>query len=222
MIQHIRQENIFNPINQRFKIVIFGAGSLGSFMALNLAKLGFKNIEVVDYDRVEDYNLPNQFYRSQDVGIHKVIALQEIIKSFAEVEIGILLERLSRENISSYYSSPAINDLFILTFDNLESRKLVYDHLKGFGNYLIDARMGGEEFQIMTSLMNDDNDLKIHDQEFNITPTEIPCGEKSVIYSVLAISAEVCNIVKKINENQPFPKKLNRHMKRNIILSDVK
>lgn len=217
-IQYIRQEKIFNPTSQKFRIVVFGAGSLGSFITLNLAKLGFNDILVYDFDTVKDYNIPNQFYRVQDIDKLKVEALKEIVKDFTEVEIIAKNSKIDNDTIFI----PSLYDIFILTFDTLETRKMIYDKFKGVSNYLIDARMGGEEFHIITSKMNDEEDLSKHDEEFNIIPTNLECGEKSVIYSVLAISAEVCNIVKKLNNNQPYPKKLTRHMRRNFILSDLK
>lgn len=217
-VQYIRQEKIFNPTEQRFKIVVLGAGSLGSFITLNLAKLGFNDIHVYDYDIVEDYNLPNQFYRTQDIGKPKVEALLGIVRDFADVELSIYNQKVTEKTVLPM----GLNVIYILTFDTLKERKMIYDMLRGMNNYLLDVRMGGEEFSIMTSKMNDENDLVEHDKAFQIVPTDIPCGEKSVIYSVLAISSEVCNIVKKLNNEQIYPKKLNRHMRRNMILADVK
>lgn len=208
-ISFMRQTEIFDPIKQSHQIVIFGAGSIGSFAALNLAKIGFNNIVVYDFDIIENYNLPNQFYRFQDIGKFKVDALKEIIKEFTNVEIETRNEKVdykTKLNLS-------LNNLYILTFDTLESRKLVYDKLRNFNNYLLDVRMGGEEWNIITTEMNDSDDLRIHDKEFEITPTELRCGEKSIIYSVLNISSEVCNLVKKISLNQKIPQKITRSMK---------
>lgn len=217
-VQYIRQEKIFNPENQKFNIVVLGAGSLGSFIALNLAKLGFNNIHVYDFDIVEDYNLPNQFFRVQDIGKPKVEALLEIVRDFSEVELSIYNEKVTPKTILPM----GLNTLYVLTFDTLESRKMIYDMLRGMNNYLIDARMGAEEFHVYTTKLNDEKDTVEHDKAFDIIPTEIPCGEKSVIYSVLSISSEVCNIVKKLNNDEPYPKRLSRSMKRYLFLSDLK
>lgn len=217
-IPYMRQEAIFNPINQKFELVILGGGSVGSFVALNLAKLGFNNIEVIDYDVVENYNLPNQFFKVSDINSYKVDALQGIIKDFANVDIKATNTKITPENVVQYLSPFSLNKLYILTFDTLEARKMIYDALRGANNYLIDARMGGDEFSIYTSKMSDDNDLIEHDKMFNITPTDIPCGEKAVIYSVLNIASEVCNIVKKLNNDEHYPKRIGRNMKGYIIM----
>ena len=75
-----RQNRILNPDECYSNIHIIGAGSTGSFIALNLAKMGMKNIIVYDFDKVEEPNIPNQFYRIKDVGKYKVTALKQIIK----------------------------------------------------------------------------------------------------------------------------------------------
>lgn len=217
-LSYMRQLDIFNPINQRYKIVIFGAGSIGSFVALNLAKLGFENIKVIDYDIIDEYNIPNQFYNISSVGKKKVDALKDIIKDFTNVEI-----ETEDIKVDENYDIPFnLTSIYILTFDTLEARKLVYDKLKDRENYLIDCRMGGEEFIIYTSMMSNKDDLVEHDKLFDITPTELPCGERSIIYNILNVSSEVCNIVKKINNQEKYPKRLNRSMKGYLILNDLK
>ena len=76
------QAQIYNPENQKTKIVVIGAGSTGSFLSLTLAKMGLTNIKVIDYDKVEEKNIPNQFFRTQDIGKYKIDALKEIINDF--------------------------------------------------------------------------------------------------------------------------------------------
>ena len=58
-----RQYRIYNPEKSNLDITIIGAGSTGSFTALNLAKMGIKKIKGIDFDIVEAHNLPNQFFR---------------------------------------------------------------------------------------------------------------------------------------------------------------
>lgn len=47
-------------------IALIGAGSVGSFAGLALAKMGF-SLYVVDFDHVEPHNLVNQFYDCREV-----------------------------------------------------------------------------------------------------------------------------------------------------------
>ena len=63
MVNYLRQKRLFNPEEQSTEIIIVGAGSTGSFVSLNLAKMGMNKIKVIDFDIVEDHNIPNQFFR---------------------------------------------------------------------------------------------------------------------------------------------------------------
>lgn len=218
MVEYLRQLDIFNPINQKYKIVVFGAGSLGSFITLNLAKLGFNDIEVWDFDKVDEVNIPNQFYRLKDIGKYKVDALREIIKEFTDVEIQTKNEEFTKETKLDL----SLNVLYILTFDTLKSRRLVFDVLKDIGCTVLDVRAGGEEFNIQVVNTMKYETLRKWDESFNITPTELPCSAKSIIYSNLIIAGETCNIVKRINNDEKFPTKLIRHLKSYDIISNSK
>ena len=44
------------------RVGLAGAGGLGSNCALNLVRVGFENLTIVDFDRVEAANLDRQFY----------------------------------------------------------------------------------------------------------------------------------------------------------------
>ena len=57
----LRQLEIAYP--SQFKdrpITVIGAGGIGAATVVALAKTGFENITVYDFDTVEQHNLPNQ------------------------------------------------------------------------------------------------------------------------------------------------------------------
>ena len=207
-IGYSRQTEIFDPINQKYKIHILGAGSLGSFTALNLAKLGFNDITVYDFDRVETDNIPNQFYRMQDVDKFKTEALKEIIKEFADIEIKIKNEKVTEK--TQFNLSP--NNIFVLTFDSLKQRRVFYNAIKDQLAIVLDVRAGGEEYNIRITNTMDEKEMKLWDDSLNVTPTQLPCGARSVIYTNLSVASEVCNIIKKINNNEKYSKRIIRHM----------
>ena len=73
--KYVRQSDIINPEVLGTPVHIIGAGAIGSCAALALAKIGFKDFTVYDFDSVELHNLPNQMYRAKDIGKPKVEAL---------------------------------------------------------------------------------------------------------------------------------------------------
>ena len=209
-ISYIRQTDLFNPINQKYNIVMLGAGSLGSFITLNLAKLGFENISVYDFDIVTSYNLPNQFFRIQDVGKKKVVALKEIVKDFADIDITIFDEKVTNETLLPV----GLNTVFILTFDSLQERKKIFEMLKVYeGGYVMDARCGGEGYNLQLIDLHNEDEMKQWEKSFEGEPTPLPCGAKSIIYTNLNLASEVCNIIKKLNNDEERPTRFFRHMK---------
>jgi molybdopterin-synthase adenylyltransferase len=64
-----------------FRIVVLGAGGIGSTVLMNLVGLGFRRITIVDYDLVELKNFSRQFiYEDEDIGKSKVSSVINRLK----------------------------------------------------------------------------------------------------------------------------------------------
>jgi tRNA A37 threonylcarbamoyladenosine dehydratase len=204
-----KQYNIYNPENQKLDIIIVGAGSTGSFTALNLAKMGMNKISVIDFDVVEEHNIPNQFFRTKDIGKLKVEALSEIIKEFTDLEI----ETENIEIDENYNFDLTTNTLIILCVDSIEVRKLIYEKVKDYPIKLIDTRFGGEGFSIHSIDLSNESHKEKYEKSLTATAKETSCGEKSIIYTILNLASEVCNLVKKIDKEEEISNLLRREMK---------
>lgn len=72
------QKKIFDA-----KVCLLGCGGLGSHILYELAAVGFLNITIVDFDKIELSNLNRQIlYKESDIGKSKVFTAQENIKKF--------------------------------------------------------------------------------------------------------------------------------------------
>ena len=216
-ISYEKQTDIFNPISQRVKIIVLGIGSLGSWVTLNLAKLGFNNISVYDFDIVEKGNISNQFFKLDNVGEYKVEALKKVVKEFTNIDIEIHNEKV---DLSTKFQIDH-DTIFVLTFDTLKERKMFFNLIKEIKCEVLDGRMGGEGYSIQVIDTFDDEDMKKWEKNLNIIPTTLPCGAKSICYTNLNVASEICNIIKKINNIEVYPKKLMRHMKNYLIINDL-
>jgi tRNA A37 threonylcarbamoyladenosine dehydratase len=58
------------------QLVLCGGGALGSHLADNLARQGFRKLRVIDRDRVEEHNVGSQLYGVPDVGAWTVEVLR--------------------------------------------------------------------------------------------------------------------------------------------------
>lgn len=215
-MEYTRQDRIFNPENQKSKIHILGCGSTGSFICLNLAKMGFENIKIYDFDKVEEVNIPNQFFKRGDIGKQKVEAMETIIYDFT----GIGVNGINAKVDGNTKFDLSIDDIFILCFDNIESRRIVYNLIKDYPIRMIDTRMGGEGYQIYTIDLSEDREREEYEKRLEDKTFEAPCGQKSIIYTILSLASETCNIVKKIDCRENYPKVIKREMKTYNIIND--
>src|SRR5678815_3325132 len=82
------------------KVLILGAGGLGSPIAMYLAAAGIGKIGIVDFDELSYSNLQRQImYSTNDVGHLKTdLAKQRLHEIKPNIEVTIYNERLTREN----------------------------------------------------------------------------------------------------------------------------
>lgn len=217
-IDFMRQASFFNPKDQKFEFIIIGAGSTGSFITLNLAKMGFSRISAYDFDKVEPHNIPNQFYRTQDINKPKVESLYLIVKEFTGVEIIPVNEEVTKDTKFNI----GLNTIFILCLDSLAVRKLVFNLIKDFPITLIDTRMGGEGYSIQVVNLESDEDKEEYTKTLETKALDLPCGQKAIIYNILSLASETVNIIKKMHQNQPYPKILRREMATYRIINNEK
>ena len=170
-------------------IKIIGTGSVGSFIALSLAKMGAQMIEVFDDDIIDEVNISNQFYRLEDVGEYKVDALQRLIKAFENVNIVTNPEKAN--------GSEDFNGIVIVALDSMLPRKRIWDAIKGKEDVelFIDPRMGGRVARIYA--VNPIDGIETYEKTLYHDDESAPerCTERTIIYNVLGISSFVCKMI---------------------------
>src|SRR5437868_6082421 len=107
-----------------FKVLICGAGAIGSNLAVNLARMGFSSLTVIDKDRVEEHNIGTQVYGVDDIGGRKAECLRNLIHREVGEEIVAVAQELTEKNAAKLLRNYG---LIIDAFDNSISRKLVYE-----------------------------------------------------------------------------------------------
>ena len=106
------------------KVLVVGAGGLGSPALLYLAAVGVGTIGVIDADVVDNSNLQRQvIHRDEDIGIAKVFSAERAMKAQnPAVAIRPYHRRLSEENASELIAD---YDLVLDGTDNFDTRYLV-------------------------------------------------------------------------------------------------
>ena len=114
----------------RVRLVVCGAGAVGSNLVDNLVRQGYRRLAVIDFDRIEAHNVGTQTYAESDVGAFKVDVLQAEVFRAVGVEIGALRQRLAERNAAKLLRDA---DLVVDGFDNHGSRALVTEHCRANG-----------------------------------------------------------------------------------------
>ena len=109
------------------KLIVCGAGALGSLLADSLVRQGMRQIAVIDHDRVEAHNVGTQLYGQSDVGAFKVEALRASCFRSAGIEIEAIAKVLDERSAPKLLRAA---DLVIDTFDNSTARQIVTEHCR--------------------------------------------------------------------------------------------
>ena len=201
MIEFTRQLDLVDLDRLKIPITIIGAGAVGSFTALALAKMGANDLTVFDPDTIAPHNLPNQFYRIEDLGKLKVMALAEIIEAYAGIEIKAQAKK---------FTDQALQGIVIVAVDSMEERKKIWHQVKRNIHVplFIDTRMGAEVARIYA--VNPLADEECYHQSLYPSAEALhePCTHRAIIYTVLGLSAWVCRLVKKFLSHETFSREV--------------
>jgi sulfur-carrier protein adenylyltransferase/sulfurtransferase len=108
------------------KVLVIGAGGLGSPALLYLAAAGVGTIGLVEFDEVDESNLQRQIIHGQsDVGKSKAVSAREsIAETNPLVQVVLHDERLDNDNVMQIFEG---YDLIVDGTDNFATRYLVND-----------------------------------------------------------------------------------------------
>lgn len=97
---YAHQRRLFDP-RRSCPIIGFGAGAVGSWAALFLAKEGFTDITWWDHDVIKSHNVPMSLYGPEDVGKFKVDRLQAHVLALTGTSIKVVRKQFRRGKFSN-------------------------------------------------------------------------------------------------------------------------
>ncbi len=122
---------------QGVRVGIAGAGGLGSNVAFNLVRSGFRHLTICDFDKVEASNLNRQFYFSDQIGQPKVLALQaNLLRINAAIAVAPREVRVTAENAGALFAGCAV---VVEAFDQAPAKRMLAEAYARSGVFYVSA-----------------------------------------------------------------------------------
>lgn len=195
----IRQYDLIPESLLSAPITIIGAGAIGGWTTLSLAKMGMHDITVFDFDKVSVENMNSQFYRFSDIGRLKVYALDSLIQDFTGINI---------KTKPIAYTNEVLEGIVICALDSMKARKAVFD-AHGMNTFktwfVIDPRMGAEMASLAVYDPKSSSDCETYKKSLYSDSEGLsePCTAKATVYTASLISGLVVKAVKDILVKKP-------------------
>lgn len=179
------QKDLFDPAVAR-KVLLIGAGSVGSHVVYELAKMGVSEIEVWDHDSVQSHNVSMSLYGPGQVGLYKVDALRELICLLCGLELTVRQHEYAGEVLPR-------NCIVISCVDSMAVRKKIWKEVKGKVSVplFLDTRVAGAYTELLTIVPVDKRDcgryeaLLFEDKD----AVKRMCGQHGVVFAATRVAA---------------------------------
>lgn len=131
------------------KVLVVGAGGLGSPCLMYLASAGVGHIGIIDFDLVDYSNLNRQILHfSSDIGVSKLESAKKKLNSLnSNVQVDTYKTRLTADNAEEIISE---YDLVVDCTDNFTARYLISDCCFFLGKPLVEGACVGYDGILMT------------------------------------------------------------------------
>jgi molybdopterin-synthase adenylyltransferase len=123
-------------------VSVIGVGAIGRQVALQLASIGARRLQLVDFDAVDQTNVTTQGYRAVDVGRLKVEATAAAIK---EVDPWIDVEAVA----DRYRPAAQVGEVVFCCVDSIAVRAAIWRAAGRACRFWADGRMRGEVLRVL-------------------------------------------------------------------------
>jgi len=155
---------------------VIGVGAIGRQVALQLAAIGVRRLQLVDFDRVDLTNITTQGYFADDVGELKVEATARAI---ARIDPTIVVEQIN----DRFRPKLEIGTAVFCCVDRIEARTAIWRSVRNRAAFWGDGRMLGETMRILVAA---DEDSRAHYLTTLFAASEAQrgsCTARSTVYT---------------------------------------
>jgi molybdopterin/thiamine biosynthesis adenylyltransferase len=188
----------FNEI-RKAKIILAGLGGIGSWTALQLARLGVDLMCIYDDDVVEAANMSGQFYGYDDIGRTKTSAVESLISKYSGTPVYAMNERFT--------NTTEAGDIMICGFDNMSARRTFFNswraHIRTKSTedrkkcLFIDGRLSIDTLQVFCITGNDTYNIGMYANKHLFSDAEAEetvCSMKQTTFLACMIGSVITNL----------------------------
>ena len=125
-------------------VTVIGVGAIGRQVALQLAAIGARRLQLVDFDRVDHTNVTTQGYWAEDVGQPKVAATgQAIARLDPPIDVDLVDDR--------FRPKLTVGEAIFCCVDSIEARGAIWRSAGRRAEFWADGRMLAETIRILVA-----------------------------------------------------------------------
>ena len=146
-----RHIEVFSPDAVKHPIHIIGVGATGSFVAMELARMGCPVLNIYDFDDVEIHNIPNQYYDTGDLGKLKAEALADKLKAInPNIVVNVYTNAVLPVHDDEHSGIDEMSGYVFLLVDSMKVRKELWMAAKENKNivHCWESRLGSDQARV--------------------------------------------------------------------------
>ena len=126
----------------QIRATVIGVGAIGRQVALQLASIGTRHIQLIDFDTVEFSNVTTQGYGAEDVGQSKVEATENAIRRIdPSTSVSTINDRFRPRH--------EIGEATFCCVDTISARTAIWRTAQNRCRFWVDGRMLGEVIRVL-------------------------------------------------------------------------
>jgi len=208
-----RHISVFSPDNVKYPIHIIGVGATGSFVAMELARMGCPVLNIYDFDGVEIHNIPNQYYDTEDLGKLKVEALAEKLKAInPNIIVNVFTKAVLPKADEEHPGIDTMKGYVFLLVDSMKVRKELWAAAKENKDIIHcwESRLGSDQARVYSIDMSIKDFSKYEADFYDDDNAEVSaCGTSITVLPIVLQTASLMivqfiDLVMEHNGTYPF------------------
>jgi len=153
MINRFDRQHDFVPQDrlEHLTTTVIGVGAIGRQVALQLAAIGARRMQLIDFDSVDPTNVTTQGFLNSDIGQPKVAAVCQAVSG---IDRTIALELTD----DRFRAKQSIGDAVFCCVDSISARASIWRSVQHRCAFWADGRMLGEVIRVLAAVDSRDRE----------------------------------------------------------------